>query len=356
MANWTSFSSGSCSKTSSRWLQFVNLGNNRTPVMKLEDLRFRKCKRNENGVDKPLLKRSISSYYEERPILKKEAATFHQRSKSVKEDKRAVETRRTKGFRILTPFTSLNSCKSSINSELLSMDTVVVFDFDLTIIDCDSDPWVMKQLGVTELFESLLPTLPWNTVMDKMMGELHEQGKTISDIEASLRTIPLYPDIIRAIKFAFSLGCDLRIVSDANLFFIKTILETHDLLQYFTEIKTNPAFVEKSGRLRICPFHPFTVAPHGCNLCPPNMCKGAVIDEMRKSIEDGFNKRFIYLGDGSGDFCPTLKLTEGDDVLPRKEYPLWKLIEKNPSMVKAKVHGWSNAKDVEDLLMKLLMP
>jgi hypothetical protein len=39
-----------------------------------------------------------------------------------------------------------------------------------------------------------------------MMGELHQQGKTISEIEDSLRTIPLYPETIKAIKFAFSLG------------------------------------------------------------------------------------------------------------------------------------------------------
>jgi len=38
------------------------------------------------------------------------------------------------------------------------------------------------------------------------MGELHDQGKMISDIEESLKTIPLYPEMIRAIKFAFSLG------------------------------------------------------------------------------------------------------------------------------------------------------
>jgi len=43
-------------------------------------------------------------------------------------------------------------------------------------------------------------------VKDKMMGKLHEQGKTIGDIEESLKTIPLYPEMIRAIKFAFSLG------------------------------------------------------------------------------------------------------------------------------------------------------
>jgi len=257
-------------------------------------------------------------------------------------------------------------------------DTVIVFDFDLTIIDCDSDPWVIEQLGANQLFRSLLPSLPWNTLMDKMMAELHEQGKTINDIEESLKTIPLHPEMIRAIEFAFSLGCDLRIVSDANLFFIKTILQAHGLLDYFTEIKTNPAFVDETGRLRIQPFHPFIEGPpHGCTLCPPNMCKGSIINEMiqksdemiQKTLVEGESvemihnsleeesmnkKRFIYLGDGSGDFCPSLKLRDGDHILPRKEYPLWKLIHKNCDLVKAEVHGWSNPKDVEDLLVELL--
>lgn len=42
---------------------------------------------------------------------------------------------------------------------------VVVFDFDKTIIDVDSDNWVIDELGFTDLFNQLLPTMPWNTVM-----------------------------------------------------------------------------------------------------------------------------------------------------------------------------------------------
>jgi hypothetical protein len=42
---------------------------------------------------------------------------------------------------------------------------VVVFDFDKTIIDCDSDNWVIDELGFTDLFEELLPTMPWNSLM-----------------------------------------------------------------------------------------------------------------------------------------------------------------------------------------------
>lgn len=42
---------------------------------------------------------------------------------------------------------------------------VIVFDFDKTIIDVDSDNWVVDELGFTELFNQLLPTMPWNSLM-----------------------------------------------------------------------------------------------------------------------------------------------------------------------------------------------
>ena len=67
--------------------------------------------------------------------------------------------------------------------------------------------------------------------------------------------------------------CDLRIVSDANMFFIETILKHLGIREYFSEINTNPGYVNEEGRLRILPYHDFNKASHGCTLCPPNMCK-----------------------------------------------------------------------------------
>lgn len=42
---------------------------------------------------------------------------------------------------------------------------VIVFDFDKTIIDVDSDNWVVDELDFTDLFNQLLPTMPWNSLM-----------------------------------------------------------------------------------------------------------------------------------------------------------------------------------------------
>ncbi|KAL9460912.1 hypothetical protein AB3S75_003996 [Citrus x aurantiifolia] len=231
---------------------------------------------------------------------------------------------------------------------------VVIFDFDKTIIDCDSDNFVVDELGATDLFNQLLPTMPWNSLMDRMMKELHSQGKTIEDIVEVLKRIPIHPRVVPAIKSAHALGCELRIVSDANLFFIETILEHLGIRDCFSEINTNPGFVDEERRLRIFPFHDFTKCSHGCDLCPPNMCKGVVIERIQASLSKEGNKKIIYLGDGSGDYCPSLKLSEGDHVMPRKNFPLWDLIIRNPMLIKAKIHEWTDGEEIEQILLRLV--
>ncbi|KAL4334992.1 hypothetical protein GQ457_07G031380 [Hibiscus cannabinus] len=231
---------------------------------------------------------------------------------------------------------------------------VVVFDFDKTIINCDSDNWVIDELGFTDLFNQLLPTMPWNSVMDKMMKEIHAHGKTIADIVEVLKRTPVHPRIVPAVKSAHALGCELRIVSDANMFFIETILEHLGLKEYFCEITSNPGFVNEQGRLRIFPYHDFTKSSHGCglNLCPPNMCKGVIMERIQASLEG--KKKIIYLGDGNGDYCPTLRLGKSDCMMPRKNYPVWDLICRNPMLIEAEIQEWSDGEDLERVLLQLI--
>ncbi|XP_027342222.1 thiamine phosphate phosphatase-like protein [Abrus precatorius] len=230
---------------------------------------------------------------------------------------------------------------------------VVVFDFDRTIIDDDSDRWVVTEMGLTHLFNELRHTMPWTSLMDRMTEELHSHGITTHHIVECLKRVPLHPSTVSAIKSAHALGCDLRIISDANLFYIRNILEHHGLLECFSELNSNPAFVDEEGRLRITPFHHSPLSPHTCPLCPSNMCKGLVIDRIRGSLPDK-KRRFIYIGDGTGDYCPTLKLGEDDFVMPRKNYPLWNRICSDPKLVNAKVHDWSNGEELKIILLNLI--
>ncbi|KAL0697846.1 hypothetical protein Bca4012_053968 [Brassica carinata] len=232
---------------------------------------------------------------------------------------------------------------------------VIVFDFDKTIIDVDSDNWVVDELGFTELFEQLLPTMPWNSLMDRMMKELHDHGKTIEEIKQVLRRIPIHPRVIPAIKSAHALGCELRIVSDANTFFIETIVEHLGISEYFSEINTNPGLVDEHGRLRISPYHDFTKSSHGCSRCPPNMCKSLIIERIQASFaKEGKKMKMVYLGDGAGDYCPSLRLKAEDYMMPRKNFPVWDLISQNPTLVKASVRDWTDGEAMERILMGII--
>ncbi|XVE70571.1 hypothetical protein DITRI_Ditri10aG0082300 [Diplodiscus trichospermus] len=187
-----------------------------------------------------------------------------------------------------------------------------------------------------------------------MMKELHSQGKTAEEIAECLKRTPLHPGIAAAIKSAYALGCDLRILSDANQFFIEKILEHHGLLGCFSKIYTNPCFIDGKGSLRIFPYHDSTLGLHGCSICPSNLCKGLVLDLICASASEGERRNFIYLGDGKGDYCPTLKLQDCDFVMPRKNYPLWHRIFSDPALVKAEVHEWSTGEELEKILLHLI--
>ena len=81
------------------------------------------------------------------------------------------------------------------------------------------------------------------------------------------------------------------------------------------------------------------------------MKQSMVIKRIQASIS---TEKLIYLGDGSGDFCPSLKLGNGDYVMPRKNFPLWELICRNPGVIKAEIHEWSDGEELEDVLLHLI--
>lgn len=83
---------------------------------------------------------------------------------------------------------------------------LIVFDFDKTIIDCDSDNHVVDSFGLTEKFDHFLLTQPWNSAIDNMMTEIHKQGISVQQIADALKTAPLDPHVAAAIKSAHSLG------------------------------------------------------------------------------------------------------------------------------------------------------
>ncbi|OBZ67166.1 Inorganic pyrophosphatase 1 [Grifola frondosa] len=190
---------------------------------------------------------------------------------------------------------------------------LVVFDFDWSLADQDSDRWIFEVLApeLRRKMKNLKKEMQWTDLVAMSLRELHEKGATREDIENALRQMPFHPAMVRgvtALKNKSPPQTTFLCLSNANIVFITTILKSKGLENLFNEIITNPAEWDASGllklRRRIDPNGP----QHQCKAgCSPNMCKG---DELEAFLQrhPAFD-RVIYVGDGSNDFCPVMLKT-----------------------------------------------
>jgi len=207
-------------------------------------------------------------------------------------------------------------------------EVLVIWDFDCTFIDEDSDEIVVKNLSAKVVQEKrdiyASNTMHWVELMNHTVHRLAEEGISRNQIETCIANIPLHNEVVETLKLCAKRQYDTKIVSDANQVFINVFLEANNIRQYIGEIFTNPAEFDEKGILNIRRYHSPELPPHGCPECPVNMCKGAIINKILTTKK--YDKVY-YIGDGNGDYCPCSKLTKHDHVLCRKGYPL----EKNNS-------------------------
>ncbi|KAH7492533.1 Thiamine phosphate phosphatase-like protein [Phytophthora ramorum] len=241
----------------------------------------------------------------------------------------------------------------------ISGSVLVVFDYDWSLINENSDTFIFQKL-----YPELLATLrerrttqpSWTKIMDDMLGALSDDKPDISPdmIRDAVAHVPIQPHMLDALRLAAEqYSADAKIVSDANSVYIESMLEHHGLGAHVREIITNPASFEPldngRSRLHVLPYHADNGDPHGCAWCPTNMCKGRIIDTLRSAHP---YSSVLYIGDGAGDFCAATRLTKNDVVFVRadeadgKTYGLQKRIDGNADMIQASVVPWSTGDDI----------
>lgn len=63
----------------------------------------------------------------------------------------------------------------------------------------------------------------------------------------------------------------------------------------------------------------------------------------------------IYIGDGGADYCAALTLTENDFVLARKDYSMYRRIQRAEGQpLKAKPIFWENGTEVAEFIKNTL--
>ncbi|KAG0049370.1 hypothetical protein BGZ83_005856 [Gryganskiella cystojenkinii] len=233
------------------------------------------------------------------------------------------------------------------------------FDFDWSLIETDSDRFVIDYLS-PELRKKLDESpMQWTDLQNECLKEYHDHGGSDQRIHESLTKVPMDPDMIKICQLLFDRGWDLAIVSDANTVYIESILEHYGIRHLFKAIVTNPAFWDDQGRLHI---HRLTSPekPHNCPLgvCSLNICKGKEIDKLlQERLGSAVSEktttpalRMLYVGDGRNDYCPALRMKTSDDLyFVRRGRTLEKYLEKNSNArdaIQARIVYWSAAGEI----------
>lgn len=222
--------------------------------------------------------------------------------------------------------------------------TLFVFDFDLTLVDDNTDTWIMSICPDLLIHENLRHLRKqfgcWTDLMDHVFSLISPHTSEEAILE-HMRQLRLHEQAMKAIAAVRDCkNCDAIIISDANTVFIECILAECGVKEAIKEVFSNPAQFEPDGRLTVKRYH-----SHSCEICShsPNLCKGSVLEDfLRKAATPSYDK-VVFVGDGRGDFCPAISLREQDTVVCREGYPLAKLLSRDASSAQSGKGGGGGA-------------
>lgn len=235
---------------------------------------------------------------------------------------------------------------------------LAAFDFDHTIADENTDVTIVNLLErswVPSSLRELHRKDGWTAYMQGIFKLCHShrisEGKITETIK-KIKCVKGVDALIRRLKN--ELNFDIIIISDSNSYFIDKWLEKNAMRNCVEKVFTNPAqFVD--GLLEIQMYH----LQDSCKLSTKNLCKGQILDDFVKarSLENVHYNSIVYVGDGTNDFCPILRLNQNDLACVRNNYKCAELIKsvltgstKNDDGenydIKAKVVFWDNGNDI----------
>lgn len=206
---------------------------------------------------------------------------------------------------------------------------LTVFDFDDTLVDCNSDTWIHKLAPDKTIPESLeyKPGQDYFKHVQSVLAYLHSKGITEQQYNECLSTMPAVAGMIDPLIETLAKQpekYDMIILSDANSFFISSYLKAKSLDTAITTVLTNPARFLEDGQLAIDEYH----VQDYCSLSSRNLCKGEALKNFigKRMLEHNTVYTCInYVGDGENDLCPSTKLSARDRVFPRSGYSLARL-------------------------------
>ncbi|KAG8349041.1 putative Phosphatase Protein of unknown function DUF89 [Trypanosoma vivax] len=251
---------------------------------------------------------------------------------------------------------------------------LVVFDFDCTIIDCNSDEVVPEHLGCGPLFESLVKKggMQWTRLMDSVLAP-YSKANIKDAVEKGVTMDEDMPSVFHFLSQSHLNGdeqgaspfppVEIAVASDANVLFIEETISRHlpfarNSIKQIHSNAYHEVSAEGSRRSRVEWHEP---NGHDCPCCMhrehPNMCKSRIIARLLHSTRL-VDPTVVFVGDGSNDYCPVLNMLRPRDfMLARRCFPIHKELANRKSVGGCcGIALWSNAKDLLQCFQHILKP
>ena len=236
---------------------------------------------------------------------------------------------------------------------------LLIFDFDQTIVDQDSEVELLNLIFSKELYDQIMKEIynyDFFEGFNYYFRIMKDMGLTLKDIDSNLEKLELSPKMVDLFDYLKKnkKKYEIVILSSCIDYSIKKVLKHYGFSDLIDDYLCTKAYIEeeKSNKLLYVPKNQF---PHSCKICSPSQCKSV---ELEKFLNKKYKKyeKLLFVCDGENDFCPSKKvLKEGDIVFPRVEHNLInKLKEKKfRDQIICKVHPWKTADEIILELKKL---
>ena len=228
---------------------------------------------------------------------------------------------------------------------------LIAFDFDETVIAANSDLYICRLAPQGEIpthIKALYSKHGWTHYMSAIFTYLHENGTVPDDMLRCMREIEFINGMKGLFHFLSDNNFDIIIISDSNSVFIDCILTSAGVAPLVQRVYTNPAKFDEKGQLHLECYH----LQDWCNLSTVNLCKGHILKtHVEQQGKIGVEYDVVcYVGDGSNDVCPCLKLSSRDIAFPRRGYKLMSELDRRQEEVSAKVIPWQSGSDIMEAL------
>ena len=236
--------------------------------------------------------------------------------------------------------------------------TLLIFDFDKTILDDDSYGHVILKTLTKEELQNIFNRRKENWVdgYNYSLKQIKSHGVSKDDFNKMLDELSLtegMEDLFSFIKEKKG-KYDSIILSCNYSYVINYILNKHNISDIFKEIICNPSREANPDETEQF-IYVMKKKPHECNVCNPCACKNNEFKEFSSSHDMNEYDKIIFICDGFNDICLAKNLGKNDITLTRKDFAFQKNINEN-NLVKdfnCKVDFWENGNEIINYLKSL---